>query len=120
MEIVVSSEDRAFISALGSWQDASENAAALTIDAPVRVPGMSGSWFEIAAALGVPGIPLGIAVNLLSSWIWSAFERSPNTTKARIIVRNDKTEVEIAVENIDAANFNKALEAALDHVNRSE
>ncbi len=120
MDIVVSSEDRAFISALSSWQDASSNSGALTIEAPVRVPGMSGSWFEIVAALGVPGIPLGIAVNLLSSWIWAAFERSPKTAKARIVVRNDKTEVEIAVENIDTSTFKKTLEAALEHVNRSE
>jgi len=92
---------------------------------PRFVPGAMGSWWEIVLALGVVSIPARVAATLISNRMWQAYlksksdqQQSRQTTKARLIFRNDSCSFEFQIESWDHEAIRSCVEAALIHVNR--
>jgi hypothetical protein len=119
MEVVVTSDARAFIQALSEWKpDDDPRAAAeeFAIDEPTRIPGIAESWFEIVAAIGIPGIPIGLASNLVASWIWSSLQKTETRTRrVRVIVRDQTREVQIEVGET-AETLQAIVQSAIERV----
>lgn len=60
----------------------------------------SGGWWELLCAIGVIGFPLGVAGNLLASWVWSALTKPRAAIPTiKVILLEDKTVTEIHVES---------------------
>ena len=91
-----------------------------TVDAPVRLPGAMGGWFELAASFGVLGIPAGVLASCIASWIFSAIKDRNGTQtplpKAKLVFERGGRSVEIELTAADPAALAEAIKGALVHV----
>ncbi|MCD9186015.1 MAG: hypothetical protein LUM44_06260 [Pyrinomonadaceae bacterium] len=107
MQINIFSDDRDFIlnlyesSALINGGKAEETG--VSVEEPNRAVGAFEGWYEIAAALGIIGIPVSIVANLISSWIWESYKKSkdPNISIKLQLNKGEET-LEIELRNIES------------------
>lgn len=119
MEIAISSTDYELIRALGAWnpEESAPSGAGFEIEEPTRVPGVSESAFEIIGAFGFTAIPVSVAVNLISSWIFAGLRgASSAASKASVTIRADGKETRIDTDGVDAVTLERLVAAAVRNV----
>ena len=125
MEIRVLSNDEAFIRALPGTADPALKAE---LGVPSFVPGAADSWWQLLVDIGAIGLPIGVAGNLIASWIWQTLHHPPEpqittlnlsrpaTVKLVLSGGNSRIEVEIQSDDLDA--IRASVESALEHVDK--
>lgn len=125
LRIVFITEDEDFLTELAKHppteEPASRTPLEVNMDEPLRVPGATGSWWELAAALGILSFPLSVAGNLLATWIWSALKNSPtpktkSACKVKIILRHGDKSADITIESNELAPITSMVTEALHRV----
>lgn len=127
MQIKVLSNDRNFVNALAAVSPeflTAEKPLSLEVGKPTYVPGAVSSWWELLAALGVIGLPVGVAGNLIASWIWNAFNLAKpepqipeNSVRvARLVLREGEKVVDVHIEATDQKTIEASIVAAITHV----
>ena len=88
------------------------------------------SWWQLLLDLGVISLPLGVAGNLIASWIWEAknkIRESPITTmnlakpsKVKMVLSGRGMPVEVEIESDDLEAIRASVESALRHVDQQQ
>jgi hypothetical protein len=127
VEIRVISNDEAFIRSLSGTAD-----PALKADAgpPSFVPGAAESWWQLLVEIGAIGLPLGVAGNLIASWIWKAMHEpaEPRITalnlskpsKVKLVFSTRNTPIEVEIQSDDLEAIRASVESALRHVDTQQ
>lgn len=78
--------------------------AEITVEEPARVSGAFDGWYELAVSIGIIGVPVGIMVNLFSTWIWESFIKSNKSsgTTIRIVLEQEDDSLEIELTGIES------------------
>lgn len=87
-----------------------------------RIPGASGGWFELAINFGVIAIPSSIFSGIVAAWLWSIVDKTKSieNKKIKIVLKNEGRTAEIEIDQADRKATEKALKAALKHVDKSK
>lgn len=127
MQIKVLSDDEVIVRTLSGTVDPALKAK---VGTPSYVSGVVNSWWQLLLDLGVISLPLGVAGNLIASWIWEAknkIRESPITTmnlskpsKVKMVLSGRGTPVEVEIESDDLEAIRASVESALRHVDQQQ
>jgi tRNA threonylcarbamoyladenosine modification (KEOPS) complex Pcc1 subunit len=127
VQIKVLSDDEVIVRTLSGTVDPALKAK---VGTPSYVSGVVNSWWQLLLDLGVISLPLGVAGNLIASWIWEAknkIRESPITTmnlskpsKVKMVLSGRGTPVEVEIESDDLEAIRASVESALRHVDQQQ
>jgi hypothetical protein len=128
MRIRVLTDDEAFVRALATVGGPIPQA---NVGAPSFVVGADVSWWQLMVDFGMIGLPLGVAGNLIASWLWRAMhaERQPEITslnlslrrKVKLVLHNDdRKPLEVEIESDDLEAIRASVDAVLVHANKQQ
>lgn len=104
MKLKITAADRDFILALYESKEFKNShqpqAEEIRLGEPTRIAGAFESWYELAASIGLIGIPVGVLVNLFSTWIWETYLKKGEPDITIKITLDGGQPVEIQLNNV--------------------
>jgi hypothetical protein len=90
-----------------------------------RVPGAVDSFWQLAVDIGAVSAPIGIACNLIASWLYDAYGRwrdkptavqaVPEAVTVKLVIRTDAMAVDVQLRVDDRETMAAELERVLGH-----
>jgi hypothetical protein len=129
MQITLFTRDREFGRALADATGAPALPASgdrFEIGPLERVPGATESFWQLAVDIGLISAPIGVACNLIASWIYDALKRvRPKQADAlahqvtvKLVIRADDKATEIALELGEVGAMAREIEEAVARVDQ--